>query len=112
MAKDGTEGATHLLRLVRAGRSNVEEVQQPATVYDVRAFFGAAARLYPNLTFNAIGIRVTTQDEFNKAEVTPAIIEELATDSLRWHHLVTNIFPSAEVVYVIPAYVGSSASSD
>lgn len=113
MANNGTEGATHILRLVRPGRSNapnIEEVQPPATVHDGRTFFEAAARLYPKVTLNAIGVRVTTQDEFEKGEITPAIIEELATDSLRWHHLVTNIFPSAEVVYVIPAYVSSSAS--
>lgn len=115
MAKNGTEGATHVLRLVRAGRSNasnIEEVQPPATVYDVQAFFEAAARLYPQVTIDKIGVRVTTQDEFNKGEITPAVIEELATDSIRWHHLVANIFPSAEDVYVIPAYVGSSAARD
>ena len=51
-----------------------------------------------------------TQDEFDNGDITPAIIQDIAMESLRWYHLVTNILSNTQAVYVVPAYVGSSDS--
>lgn len=78
----------------------------------MQPFFEAAARLYPDVNLEKIGVRVMTQDEFKNGDITPAIIQDLAIKSLRWHHLVTSILSNTQAVYVVPAYVGSSDSSD
>ena len=115
MTKDGTEAATHTLKVVRPARAktpNFVEIQPPANVHDVQPFFEAAAGLYPNVNLKSTGIRVVSLDEFKDGDLTPEIMEDLAADSIRWHHLVTNILPSAKAVYVVPAYVCSSDSCD
>ena len=112
MAENEKEAATRSLILRRPARVKTEQIQRPATTHDVHTFFEAAAKLYPNVDLENIGIRVVTLDEFKKGDITPAIIEDFAVDSNRWNYLVADVFPSAQTVYVVPAYVGSSNSRD